>query len=320
MSGRLDGRVVIVTGAGRGIGREYALLAAAEGAEVVVNDLGASLDGSEVSQSPAQEVVDEISAAGGSAVADGNDVSSWDGAKAMVDRAISEFGNLHVLINNAGIMRDRMLFNMSEQEWDAVIAVNLRGHFCPTRHAAAYWREESKAGRGADRVVISTSSVSGLNGAVGQVNYGTAKAGIASFAQLVDRELNERVGVRSYAIAPGARTRLTLSTPHAAKTVGRVPPEGEWDSKSPANVAPFVVWLAAEGCPMPSGNVFGVAGGKVELYHSWRRAAAIEAGHRWTLDELDESAKELIANVAGRAISVVEAADKAAVQPGGATP
>jgi NAD(P)-dependent dehydrogenase (short-subunit alcohol dehydrogenase family) len=229
----------------------------------------------------------------------------------MVDRAITELGGLHVLINNAGIMRDRMIFNMSVEEWDAVIAVNLRGHFCPTRHAAAYWREESKEGRAADRVVICTSSVSGLHGAVGQVNYGTAKAGIASFAQLVDRELNERLGVRAYAIAPGARTRLTLSTPHTARTVGLPAPDGEWDSKSPANVAPFVTWLAAEGCPMPSGQVFGVAGGRVDLYHSWRKAATIEAGHQWTLGELDESAKELIANVAGRAVSVVDAASKA---------
>jgi NAD(P)-dependent dehydrogenase (short-subunit alcohol dehydrogenase family) len=315
-SGRLDGRVVVITGAGRGIGREYALLAAEQGAKVVVNDLGASLDGATVGPSPAQEVADEIRAAGGSAVADGNDVSSWEGAKAMIDLALTEFGGLHVLVNNAGIMRDRMLFNMSEQEWDAVISVNLRGHFCPTRHAAAYWRQESKEGRDSDRVVICTSSVSGLHGAVGQVNYGTAKAGIASFTQLIDRELNERLGVRAYAIAPGARTRLTLSTPHAAKTVGLAAPDGEWDSKSPANVAPFVIWLAAEGCPMPSGNVFGVAGDRVDLYRSWSRVAAIEAGHRWTLDELDDYAKELIASVEGRAVSVVEAAETAASQPG----
>ncbi|MFK0283139.1 SDR family NAD(P)-dependent oxidoreductase [Streptomyces sp. NPDC090499] len=311
MTKRLDGRVVIVTGAGRGIGKEYALLAAAQGAKVVVNDLGASLDGATIGQSPADEVVEEIRSAGGVAVADGNDVSSWDGSKALIDRALDEFGDLHVLVNNAGIMRDRMLFNMSVEEWDAVIAVNLRGHFCPTRHAAEYWRGQSKAGRNADRVVIATSSVSGLHGSVGQANYGTAKAGIATFAQLVDRELNERYGVRSYAIAPGARTRLTLSTPHAAKTVGLQAPEGEWDAKSPANVAPFVIWLAAEGCPMPSGNVFGVAGGRVDLYHAWRKAVTIDGEHRWTLDELDEAAKELIAGVGGRSTTVVESATKA---------
>ncbi|WP_127817811.1 SDR family NAD(P)-dependent oxidoreductase [Microbacterium sp. CPCC 204701] len=308
MSGRLRGRVVVVTGAGRGIGREYALLAAEHGASVVVNDLGASLDGATVEDSPAAHVVDEIRAAGGRAVADGNDISDWEGAKALIDRAVSEFGDLHVLINNAGIMRDRMMFNMSVEEWDAVIAVNLRGHFAPTRHAAAYWREEEKAGRGADRVVISTSSVSGLRGSIGQVNYGTAKAGIATFAQLVDRELNEKYGVRSYAIAPGARTRLTLSTPHAAKTVGLAAPEGEWDSKSPANVAPFVIWLADAACPMPSGNVFGVAGGKVELYKTWSIAEQIDGEREWTLEELDEAVRPLLDAAPSRVRSVVEAA------------
>lgn len=311
MTGRLDGRVVVVTGAGRGIGREYALLAARHGAAVVVNDLGASLDGATVEESPAHQVVEEIRSFGGRASADGNDVSDWDGAKAMIDRAISEFGDLHVLINNAGIMRDRMLFNMGPEEWDPVIAVNLRGHFAPTRHALAYWREQDKAGRGADRVVVATSSVSGLKGSVGQANYGTAKAGLATFAQLVDREMNEKYGVRSYAIAPGARTRLTLSTPHAARTVGLEAPEGEWDSKSPANVAPFVVWLAAEGCPMPSGNVFGVAGGKVELYRTWSVAEQIDGGHQWTLDELDSAAAPLVAAAPRRVTSVVEASTSA---------
>lgn len=310
MSERLKDRVVVVTGGGRGIGKEYALLAAQLGAKVVVNDLGASLDGATVVDSPAHQVVDEIRAAGGTAVVDGNDVSSWEGAKAMIDRAVTEFGDLHVLINNAGIMRDRMLFNMDVEEWDAVIAVNLRGHFCPTRHAAAYWREQVKQGKQQDRVVISTTSVSALRGAVGQANYGAAKGGLATFAQLVDRELNERYGVRSYAIAPGARTRLTLSTPHAAKTVGLEAPEGEWDSKSPANVAPFIMWLAADGCPMPSGNVFGVSGGRVDLYQPWQRAHAIEADHRWTLEELDTAAKELIDHVPDRVTSVVEAASK----------
>lgn len=310
ISKRLDGRVVIVTGAGRGIGREYALLAARHGASVVVNDLGASLDGATLEESPAHQVVEEIRAAGGKAVADGNDVSDWDGAKSLVDRAISEFGDLHVVINNAGIMRDRMLFNMSPEEWDAVIAVNLRGHFAPTRHAVAYWREQEKAGRGADRVVIATSSVSGLRGSIGQANYGTAKAGIATFAQLVDREMNEKYGVRSYAIAPGARTRLTLSTPHAARTVGVEVPEGGWDSKSPANVAPFVVWLADAECPMPSGNVFGVSGGKVELYRTWSVTEEIDGQREWTLDELDDAVAPLIQAAPSRTTSVVEAAGR----------
>jgi len=308
VSGRLGGRVVVVTGAGRGIGREYALLAAKHGASVVVNDLGVALDGAAEGMSPADEVATEITAAGGKAITDDHDVSDWDGAAALIDRAVTEFGDLHVLINNAGIMRDRMLFNMSAEEWDAVIRVNLRGHFCPTRHAAAYWRQQAKNGRQGDRVVISTSSVSGLHGSVGQINYGTAKAGIASFAQLIDRELNERFGVRSYAIAPGARTRLTLSTPHAAATVGLSAPEDGWDDKGPANVAPFVVWLAAPGCTMPSGTVFGVWGGRVELYRSWRKAAEIAADHQWTLDELDQAAPELVAQAAQRTQSVVEAA------------
>lgn len=311
MSKRLDGRVVIVTGAGRGIGREYALLAARSGAKVVVNDLGTSLDGTSDGTTPADALVEEIRAFGGTAVANRNDVATWDGAEALVKQAIEEFGDLHVLINNAGIMRDRMLVNMTLEEWDAVIGMNLRSHFCTARHAAAYWREQSKAGVQADRVVINTSSVSGLHGNVGQANYGTAKAGIASFTGLLDREL-ERYHVRSYAIAPGARTRLTLSTPNAAKTVGLEVPEGVWDEKSPANVAPFVLWLAAEGCPMPSGNVFGVAGGRVDLYHSWRKAVTITNDHTWSFEELDEAAPVLISQVVERIATVSETALKRA--------
>lgn len=311
MNQRLKDRVVIVTGAGRGIGREYALLAAKHGAKVVVNDLGAALDGAPEEQTPANEVVQEIRAAGGTAVANRSDVADWDGAKALIDQAIAEFGDLHVLINNAGIMRDRMLVNMSVTEWDAVIGMNLRGHFAPTRHAAAYWRERAKAGETTDRVVINTSSVSGLHGNVGQANYGTAKAGIASFTGLIDRELG-RYNVRSYAIAPGARTRLTLSTPNAAKTVGLEAPEGQWDEKSPANVAPYVVWLAAEGCPMPSGNVFGVAGGRIDLYRPWSKAHTVSNDHTWSLEEIDAVAPELMEHVVERIATVSESALKSA--------
>lgn len=316
MSGRMQGRVVIVTGAGRGIGREYALRAAAEGASVVVNDLGTSLDGTLDGQTPADSVVNEIRTAGGEAVANRDDVASWDGAEALVNQAIDTFGDLHVLINNAGIMRDRMLVNMSLEEWDAVIGMNLRSHFCTARHAATHWRAQSKAGVEADRVVINTSSVSGLHGNVGQANYGTAKAGIASFTNLISREL-ENYGVRAYAIAPGARTRLTLSTPQAKHTVGLEAPEDVWDEKSPANVAPFVVWLATEGCPMPTGSVFGVAGGRVDLYHSWAKAHTIESDHMWTMDELDVSAKELIDRVVPRIPTMAEQARARAAETNG---
>lgn len=308
MSGRLNGRVVIVTGAGRGIGREYALRAAAEGACVVVNDLGTSLDGTLDGQTPADVVVEEIIAAGGRAVTNRNDVASWDGAEAVVKQAIDEFGDLHVLINNAGIMRDRMLVNMTMEEFDVVIGMNLRSHFCTTRHAAEYWRDQAKAGNHQDRVVINTSSVSGLHGNVGQVNYGTAKAGIASFTNMISREL-ERYDVRAYAIAPGARTRLTLSTPQANKTVGLAAPDDVWDEKSPANVAPFIAWLSADGCPMPTGNVFGVAGGRVDLYHSWAKGHTVTNDHMWTLDELDVAGKELMAHVVPRIPTMREQAE-----------
>ena len=208
MSRFCEDRVCIVTGAGRGIGREYALMLASHGAKVVVNDLGGQRDGTGADVEPAQEVVDEIKASGGEAVANGSDVSDWDDAKAMVDQAIGHFGRLDVLINNAGILRDRMLVNMDEAEWDAVIKVHLKGTFAPARHAAAYWREQSKAGQPVDARLINTSSVSGIYGNPGQTNYGAAKMGIAGFSIIAARELR-RYGVTVNAIAPGALTRLT---------------------------------------------------------------------------------------------------------------
>jgi len=209
---QLEGRVAVVTGSGRGLGREHALLFAAEGARVVVNDVGSGPDGMGADGTPAQQVVDEIVANGGEAVANTDDVTDWNGAKHLVDQAVGTFGDLHILVNNAGILRDRMIVTMTESEWDSVIAVHLRGHFCPLRHAAAYWRDQSKAGKTVDAAVVHTTSTSGLFANVGQANYGTAKSGIATLSQIASKEL-ARYGVRSNAIAPAARTRLTESLP-----------------------------------------------------------------------------------------------------------
>src|ERR1700704_1711502 len=210
--GALEGRVAVITGAGRGLGREHALLFAQEGARVVVNDLGGEAAGGGSDLTPAAETVEAIKAMGGEAIVNGDNVAAWDGAKRLIDQAVETFGDLHVLVNNAGILRDRMLINMTEQEWDSVIAVHLKGHFCPTRHAAAYWREQSKAGKEVKASIIHTSSTSGLLGNPGQANYGAAKSGIATFSYIASLELG-RYGVRSNAIAPAARTRLTEQTP-----------------------------------------------------------------------------------------------------------
>jgi NAD(P)-dependent dehydrogenase (short-subunit alcohol dehydrogenase family) len=280
----LEGRVAIVTGAGRGIGRAHALLLAAEGAKVVVNDLGGGTDGTGADTSPAQRVVDEIAAAGGSAVANFDDVSDWDGAKRLIDQAIDTFGGLHVLVNNAGILRDRMLVNMSADEWDAVIRVHLRGHFCPTRWAASYWREESKAGREDGRSVINTSSASGLFGNAGQSNYGAAKIGIATFTMIADSELG-RYGVRINAIAPAAVTRLTSElAPEGSGDGGE-----EWSSNAPANIAPFVAYLATADCPI-HGRVFLVAGGSVRLFQPFSIIDSIEKDGMWSIAEFKSEA------------------------------
>ena len=280
----LTGRVAVVTGAGRGIGRAHALLLAAEGAQVVVNDLGGQTDGTGSDPSPAQQVVDEITAAGGSAIANFDDVADWDGAKRMIDEAVATFGDLHILVNNAGILRDRMLVNMSAEEWDAVIRVHLRGHFCPTRWAAAYWREQSKSGREGKRSVINTSSASGLFGNPGQTNYGAAKIGIATFSMIADSEL-ARYGVRVNAIAPAAVTRLTsaLSPEGAAATTD------EWSPIAPANIAPFVAYLATEDCPI-HGRIFLVSGGTVHLFQPFAVIDAIEKDGLWTVGELRSQA------------------------------
>jgi NAD(P)-dependent dehydrogenase (short-subunit alcohol dehydrogenase family) len=275
----LQDRVAIITGAGRGIGRDHALLFGAEGAKVVVNDLGGSRDGEGTDTTPAQQVVDEIVAAGGEAVANYDDVSSWEGAEHLVQQAIDTFGDLHVLVNNAGILRDRMLANMSEAEWDAIMQVHLKGHFCPTRMAAAYWRDQSKAGVTVPRAVVNTASTSGLFGQIGQTNYGAAKTGIATFSIIANAEL-KRYGVRVNAIAPAAATRLTSDT-----AIGTLAEDTEWSPLDPANVSPFVAYLSTESCPI-NGRVFFVMGGQVHLFQPWVIVDSIEKDGKWTVEEL----------------------------------
>src|SRR5438045_722217 len=246
----LGGKIAIVTGAGRGIGRAHALALAEAGARVLVNDLGVSVVG-EAEDSPAQQVVDEIASAGGEAVADGENVADFAGAKRLVDHALAAFGGLDILVNNAGILRDRMLVNMTEDEWDGVIAVHLKGHFAPTRHAAAHWRERSKAGESVRARVVNTSSPSGVFGNVGQTNYGAAKAGIAAFTLIAAQELG-RYGVTVNCIAPNARTRMT----EGAFKLGEQP-DG-FDPLDPANMAPLVVALCADEAQEITGQVFHV--------------------------------------------------------------
>jgi len=283
----LKGRVAVITGAGRGIGREHALLFAKEGAKVVVNDLGGNPDGTGADASPAQQVVDEILAAGGDAIANHEDVTDWDGAKAMIDSAVEAFGDLHVLVNNAGILRDRMLVNMTEEEWDAVIKVHLKGHFCPLRHAAAYWREQSKAGSEEKRAVVNTSSTSGLFGNIGQANYGAAKMGIAALTIISSWELS-RVNARVNAIAPAALTRLTAGLP-GAPDLGSGAEAGAMD---PANISPFVAYLSTEHCPI-NGRIFFVMGGQVHLFQPFALIDRIETTGRWTVEDLEVQAARL---------------------------
>ncbi len=282
----LADRVAIITGAGRGIGREHALLFAREGAKVVVNDLGGSADGTGTDQAPAQQVVEEIVAAGGQAVANHDDIADWEGAQRLVQQAIDAFGELHVLVNNAGILRDRMLVNMSVEEWDAVIRVHLRGHFCPTRWAAAYWRDQSKAGAEVPRAVVNTSSTSGLFGNQGQTNYGAAKTAIATFSIIADAELG-RYGVRVNAIAPAAATRLTATVPR--DTPQEAPPEDHSTPRHPANISPFVAYLSTASCPI-HGRVFFVSGGDVFLFQPFAIVDKISKEGFWAVDELESAA------------------------------
>ncbi len=280
--GSLDGRVAIITGAGRGIGREHALLFAAEGAKVVVNDLGGANDGTGTDSTPAQEVAAEIRAMGGEAVVNGDNVADWEGAQRLVNSAIEAFGDLDILVNNAGILRDRVLVNMTEEEWDAVINVHLKGHFAPTRWAAAYWREQTKAGVHKPRNVVHTSSTSGLFSNPGQANYGAAKTGIATFSQICAKELI-RYGVKSNCIAPGARTRLTLATPGLEDIM--TPKDGAFDMWDPANISPLVAYLATADCAF-SGETFFVQGGNVTRVDTWAMGDKVEQNDRWTVAAL----------------------------------
>ena len=287
--GALDGRIAIITGAGGGLGREHALLFAQEGAKVVVNDLGGNVDGSGEDRSAAQKVVDEIRAMGGEAVENHDNVAEWEGAQRLIQTAIDTFGDLHVLVNNAGILRDRVLVNMSEAEWDAVIHVHLKGHFAPTRFAAAYWREQSKAGKEVNAAIINTSSTSGLLGNPGQANYGAAKSGIATFSQIVAMEL-KRYGVRSNAIAPAARTRMTESTPGLSDVVKKPEDAAKFDAWNPANVSPMVAYLATADCPF-SGEAFLVQGDTVQRFQPWTLSEKITNDEeRWTVAQLQQVA------------------------------
>ena len=290
--GALDGRIAIITGAGRGIGREHALLFASEGAKIVVNDLGGALDGSAEDGTPAEQVAAEIVAMGGEAVANHDNVADWAGAKYMIDQAVDTFGDLHVLVNNAGNLRDRVLVNMTEDDWDAVMHVHLKGHFAPLHHAANYWRDQTKAGKDVKASIINTSSTSGLLGNPGQGNYGAAKAGIAALTVIAATELI-RYGVRVNALAPNARTRMTESAPGLVDLVKEPEDAAVFDAWDPANISPLVGYLATEQCPA-NGKVYFVLGGTVRNFQGWTLMESIEKDDRWTVAELQAEMPRLL--------------------------
>ncbi len=291
--GLFDGKVAIVTGAGRGIGRSHALLLASEGAAVVVNDLGGSAGGEGADATPAQQVVDEITAAGGRASANYDSVSSWSGAEALVQQAVDGFGRLDVLVNNAGILRDKMSFNMTEAEWDIVIDVHLKGHFATSRFASAYWRAKAKeTGEPANAKIVNTASESGLYGNAGQANYAAAKAGIASLTIVMAREL-ERSGVRVNCICPVARTRLTEQVASDFMTAK----EGEFDRFAPENVSAVVGWLASDLSTGVTGQVVKVMGGQVQLLRGWRPIREATDDKPWTIASIEDAAPQLFAGV-----------------------
>lgn len=289
--GIAEGRVVVVTGAGRGLGRAHALAFAAEGARVVVNDLGVGLDGSPAADSPAGLVAAEIRALGGDAVAHGGDIATSGGAASLVDCAVSSFGRLDTLVNNAGFLRDRMLVNLDEDDWDAVMRVHLKGHFLPLKHAAAYWRGEAKAGREVAARVVNTSSGAGLLGSVGQGNYSAAKAGILGMTLVAAAELG-RYGVQVNAIAPAARTRMTEQA--FAQTMA-APAADAFDAMAPENVSPLVVWLGSDASAGVTGRVFEAEGGRITVMEGWRPGPTADRGARWTPAGAGEAAAGLLA-------------------------
>ncbi|WP_225822503.1 SDR family oxidoreductase [Streptomyces naphthomycinicus] len=289
MSGICADRVVVVTGAGRGLGRAHALAFAAEGARVVVNDLGVGLDGVPGATSPADAVVAEIRAAGGEAVAHGGDIATTDGAASVVRTAVETYGRLDTLVNNAGFLRDRMLVNLAEEDWDAVLRVHLKGHFLPLKHAAAYWRAEAKAGRAPRARIVNTSSGAGLLGSVGQGNYSAAKAGIIGLTLVAAAEL-ERYGVQVNAVAPAARTRMTERT--FAETMAA--PATGFDAMAPENVSPLVVWLGSAASAGVTGRVFEAEGGRITVMEGWRPGPTADREARWTPAEAGETARKLL--------------------------
>jgi NAD(P)-dependent dehydrogenase (short-subunit alcohol dehydrogenase family) len=289
MSGVCEGRIVVVTGAGRGIGREHALEFARQGAKVVVNDLGVSLQGEADEGAPAERVAEEIRALGGEAVADGADVADGRQAGELIERALAAFGGLDVVVNNAGFVRDRMFVSTSEAEWDAVVRVHLRGHFCVASRACAYWRQRSKAGEPVDARIINTSSGAGLQGSVGQSAYSAAKAGIAALTLVQAAEL-ARYGITANAIAPSARTRMTEQV--FAEMMKK--PERGFDAMDPANVAPLVVWLGSAESKDVTGRIFECSGGAISVADGWREGPKADKGARWQPDEIGAAVRDLL--------------------------
>ncbi len=290
MTGICQDRVVIVTGAGRGLGRAYALGLAAEGAKVVVNDLGVGTHGDETAERPADEVVAEIKASGGQAVANFDDVADWEASANIVKSALDAFGRLDAVVNNAGFVRDRMFVSCTPEEWDAVIRVHLRGHFCVSRHATDYWRAEAKAGRAVDARIVNTTSGAGLQGSVGQSSYSAAKAGIATLTLVQAAEL-ARYGITANGLAPNARTRMT-ETAFADMMKAT---EGEFDIFAPENTAPLVAWLVSERSTDVTGQIFELIGGKIRLALGWNDGPEYDKGSRWNAAELGEKITELMA-------------------------
>jgi NAD(P)-dependent dehydrogenase (short-subunit alcohol dehydrogenase family) len=288
--GICDGRIVIITGAARGIGREHALAFAREGARVVVNDLGVARDGTGEDTGPAREVVDEIVAGGGDAIANGDDIADWNGARRLVEAAIDTYGGLDVLVNNAGFLRDRMIFTTGEDEWDAVIRVHLKGHFATTRHATEWWRAQSKAGAEVDGRIINTSSGAGLMGAVGQGAYAAAKAGIAALTLVEAAEMG-RYGVTANAIAPAARTRMTEEVFGERMQA----PDAGFDANHPGNISPLVVWLGSADSRGVTGRVFEVEGGMLSVADGWQHGPAVDRGQPWQPAEVGAAVRDLLA-------------------------